>query len=67
MWRSILFAVIMRKSKSSKTFARALAFEETFPCEVEATKLIKHISNGIPKSSKIPDYTREAHVLRHVK
>ena len=30
----------------------------TVACEVEATKSIKHIS----KSSKIPDYTRRAHV-----
>ena len=27
----------------------------------------EHISKNIPKSSKIPDYTRPAHVLRDVK
>ena len=43
------------------------AFEGTFACEVEATKSIKHISKNNPKSSKIPDYTRRAHVLRDVK
>ena len=39
----------------------------TFACEVEAAKSIKHSSNNSPKSSKIPDYTRRAHVLRDVK
>ena len=39
----------------------------TFACEVEAAKSIKHISKNSPKSSKIPDYTRRAHVLRDVK
>ena len=35
-------------------------------CEVEATNS-RHISTeNIPKSSKIPDYTRRAHVLRDV-
>ena len=42
------------------------AFERNFACEVEATKLIKHISKSNPKSSKIPDYTHRAHVLRDV-
>ena len=40
------------------------AFEGNFACEVEVTKSIKHISKNNPKSSKIPDYTRRAHVLR---
>ena len=39
----------------------------TFACEVEATKSIKPISKNSPKSSKIPDHTREAHVLRDFK
>ena len=43
------------------------AFEGTFAVEVEATKSIKHISKNSPYSSKIPDYTRRAHVLRDVK
>ena len=40
------------------------AFEETFACEVEATKSIKHTSKNSPNSSKTPDYTRRARVLR---
>ena len=42
------------------------AFEGTCPCEVEVTKSFKHISKDIPKSSRIHDYTRLAHVLRDV-
>ena len=35
--------------------------------ESSKAKSIKHISKNSPKSSKIPDYTGRAHVLRDVK
>ena len=42
-------------------------FERAFAYEVEAAEAIKHISKNSAKSSKIPDYTCRARVLRDVK
>ena len=67
----ILFATRKcdRKSKSSKTFARAQSSGVPLK-ELSRVKLRRltreHISKNIPKSSKIHDYTRRARVLRDV-
>ena len=55
--------------KNILLFTRSTMFlvAGTFACEVEAAKSIKSIPKDNPKSSKFPDYTRRAHVLRDVK
>ena len=67
----ILFAArsFDRKSKFSKTFARAQL--SGVPLKIHSRVKLKrltreHISKNISKSSKISDYTRRAHVLRDV-
>ena len=39
-------------------------FKELSRAELRRLSRLKHISKNRPKSSKIPDYTRRAHVLR---
>ena len=38
------------KSRYERFYSERAAFEGAFPCEVEAIKLIKHISKNIPSS-----------------
>ena len=61
----IVFAVIY---KPWKTFARALKeLSRGFKQSRKSRRLSQgHISKNMPKSSKIYDYTRRAHVLRGV-
>ena len=59
----------VREKSSSKTFARAqsngVPLKER--SRVKLRRLTRvHISKNIPKSSKILNYTRRAHVLRDV-
>ena len=61
--RTYAYACVVRVNQALSVRCITLVIPD-FSIPAFSAKPIKHISKNSPKYSKIPDYTRRAHVLR---